>query len=182
MFRAPRRRQPRPKPDQASQCSAILLTGARESTSKFDPHGRMAAISSGVVRIVSARFDLVCIHCFGTLRGVWTSFPWLRSRSGPDRSRPVLELSQESCPSIERGATQMARNLTSLGIELGRALCWGRVSGAHFWYKDKAACRSFFVFFYPRTCVNRFSSQAIKSTLIASAISPGNAAIVAIFA
>ena len=76
----------------------------------------------------------------------------------------------------------MARNLTSPGIELGRALCWGRVSGAHFLYKDKAACRSFYVLFYPRTCVDRFSSQANKSTLIASAISPGNVAIAAIFA
>ena len=96
--------------------------------------------------------------------------------------RSVLELFEDPGPSIEKGATQMARNLTSPGIELGRALCWGRVSGAHFLYKDKAACRSFYVLFYPRTCVDRFSSQANKSTLIASAISPGNVAIAAIFA
>ena len=110
----------------------------------------------------------------------------MRAMRGPNppRSPPgnFLALCQHPGPSIEKGATQMARNLTSPGIELGRALCWGRVSGAHFLYKDKAACRSFYVLFYPRTCVDRFSSQANKSTLIASAISPGNVAIAAIFA
>ena len=57
--------------------------------------------------------------------------------------RPVLELFEDPGPSIQGEATQMARNITSLGIELGRALCWGRGAGAHFCYKDTAACRSF---------------------------------------
>ena len=38
------------------------------------------------------------------------------------RVRSVLELFEDPGPSIEKGATQMARNLTSPGIELGRAL------------------------------------------------------------
>ena len=50
----------------------------------------------------------------------------MRAMRGPNPPRSLpgnfLALCQHPGPSIEKGATQMARNLTSPGIELGRAL------------------------------------------------------------
>ena len=79
---------------------------------------------------------------------------------GPGPSRSVLGLSQDSNPSIEPEATQIIRNVTDPGIEVGRAPFWGRPPSEIFWREDKEVCLRFFTFGKVR---HLFPTQANKS-------------------
>lgn len=87
---------------------------------------------------------------------------------GPDLSRSVLELFEDSDPSIEGEATQIARNLPDLCIQLGRQPCLGRVPSEIFWCKDRGASRSFIAFSYACAHLFGIARQANKCTLVSA--------------